>query len=213
MAAAGPPTAATAVAPATPAPSGTPASNTAFLQQWAADHGSGGVGPGHRGPTTEKEIEDQRLGKTPPKGHKNPLDAPEQPEGAPEVTPTNVPTTEAVGRIPVWFGGLPTPGSLIFPTMVLLVFLLLIMKTNGKSRWEWLWEVMTGNATVQTSAAVSAAQSKPAGGVLATDTVPPELKAAFGQKPENVTELDASTIMPRTFQYTPSASISVTSDF
>lgn len=44
---------------------------------------------------------------------------------------------------------LPTPGSLILPLGILLVFFFLLLPVNGHTRLVWLWLVLTGNAEIQ----------------------------------------------------------------
>lgn len=57
----------------------------------------------------------------------------------------------------VWDGtktqleSLPTPGSLLFPLIILLVFFLLLIPVNGHTRLVWIWLVLTGNAEISGS--------------------------------------------------------------
>ena len=46
---------------------------------------------------------------------------------------------------------LPTPGSLVLPLVILLVFFFLLIPVNGHTRLQWLWLVMTGNAEISGS--------------------------------------------------------------
>jgi hypothetical protein len=46
----------------------------------------------------------------------------------------------------VRLAGLPTPGSIVLPLVVLLVFFALLLPVNGHTRATWLWLVLTGNA-------------------------------------------------------------------
>ena len=39
-----------------------------------------------------------------------------------------------------------TPGSIFLPVSVLVVFFLLLLPVNGRTRFEWLWLTLTGNA-------------------------------------------------------------------
>ena len=48
-------------------------------------------------------------------------------------------------------GNIPIPGGLTFAILTLLVLFFLIVQVNGKSRFTWLWLVLTGNATVDTN--------------------------------------------------------------
>lgn len=44
---------------------------------------------------------------------------------------------------------LPTPGSILLPLGILLVFFFLLLPVNGHTRLVWLWLVLTGNAEIQ----------------------------------------------------------------
>lgn len=44
---------------------------------------------------------------------------------------------------------LPTPGDLILPLGILLVFFFLLLPVNGHTRLVWIWLVLTGNAEIQ----------------------------------------------------------------
>ena len=43
---------------------------------------------------------------------------------------------------------IPTPTSLLFPLVILLVFFFLLIPVNGQTRAVWLWLVLTGNARI-----------------------------------------------------------------
>ena len=45
-------------------------------------------------------------------------------------------------------GRIPTPGSIILPLVVLLVFFFMLLPVNGHTRFVWLWLVLTGNANI-----------------------------------------------------------------
>lgn len=205
MAAAGPPT-----TPTQPAP-GTNASNLAFLQAYSQDPGIVPAGAAHKGPVSDEEISAQQNKEKPAPKDKG--KGPEVPDALqpPEIPVKNV--QEAVGRVPVWFSALPTIGGILFPLLLVLLFWVLIIKVNGKSRWEWLWDTLTGNAAVQTSAAKQANDAIPvigitAGGIGAEPD--PILKQAFAPPREDVTTVEASTYQPKSFSYTPSSLIAVT---
>lgn len=44
--------------------------------------------------------------------------------------------------------GIPTPGGILFPLVVLLVFFFLLVPVSGHTRAVWLWMVLSGNAQV-----------------------------------------------------------------
>lgn len=44
---------------------------------------------------------------------------------------------------------IPTPGSLVFPLIILAVFFFLLLPVNGHTRFVWIWLVLTGNAHMQ----------------------------------------------------------------
>lgn len=59
----------------------------------------------------------------------------------------------------VALGSLPTPGSLILPLAILLVFFFLLLPVNGHTRLVWLWLVLTGNAEIQQGGSSSSTSS------------------------------------------------------
>jgi hypothetical protein len=67
-------------------------------------------------------------------------------------------TTSALGK--VWRGtsarleSIPTPGSILFPLIVLLVFFFLLLPVNGHTRLVWFWLCLAGNADIQVGASV-----------------------------------------------------------
>jgi len=60
-------------------------------------------------------------------------------------------TVDAVQRIArntgVTIERLPSPGSVMLPLLVLLIFVFLLLPVNGHTRLVWLWLVVTGNAS------------------------------------------------------------------
>ena len=60
-------------------------------------------------------------------------------------------TLDAIGRIArntsVQIEKFPSPGSIMLPLLVLLVFVFLLLPVNGHTRLVWLWLVITGNAS------------------------------------------------------------------
>jgi len=43
---------------------------------------------------------------------------------------------------------LPTPGSLVLPLVILLVFFFLLLPVNGHTRFVWIWLTLIGNAEI-----------------------------------------------------------------
>ncbi len=66
-------------------------------------------------------------------------------------------------------GAIPTPGSIITPLILLLLFFFILVQINGYSRVQWFWQVITGASRVGTSAATPAVTS--VGGPGGTITV------------------------------------------
>jgi hypothetical protein len=64
-------------------------------------------------------------------------------------------TARAIGHIARGTGvrleSLPTPGSLVLPLSVLLVFFFLLIPVNGHTRFTWLWLVLAGDASIGSS--------------------------------------------------------------
>jgi hypothetical protein len=54
---------------------------------------------------------------------------------------------------------LPTPGDLILPLGILLVFFFLLLPVNGHTRLVWIWLVLTGNAEIQQGGSSSSSSS------------------------------------------------------
>ncbi len=57
----------------------------------------------------------------------------------------------AVNSVKNGIGNIAMPGGLALPIITLLVLFLLIVQVNGKSRFSWLWLVLTNNAFVDTN--------------------------------------------------------------
>jgi len=177
-----------------------PASNLDYLRKYinnpADALGESPAGAAHYGTP----------GQPAPKPKKDATPTLPTPEGAP-TPPSEQDFKTGLRQAPEWVNSLPTPGSLLFPLLVIILFWVLIIKTNGKSRWEWLWEVLTGNAAVGTGAGTT---NTPAGGVADISQIDANLKAAFSNDgPPSVTDLEESTFQP-TFTFTPSSAIAVT---
>lgn len=83
---------------------------------------------------------------------------------------------------------IPTPGSLLFPFIVLMIFFFLLLPVNGHTRFVWLWLVLTGQAEISGGqeappSQVSGAEAPP----VTTDTfVLPNL-GTFGTFAQEVT--------------------------
>lgn len=48
----------------------------------------------------------------------------------------------------VKIGGIPTPGNLVVPFLLLLLFFFILITYNGNTRFQWAWLVLTNNASV-----------------------------------------------------------------
>lgn len=53
---------------------------------------------------------------------------------------------ESGGKVASRLAGLPTPGSLWFPLVLLLIFFFILITYNGHTRLVWAWLVLTNNA-------------------------------------------------------------------
>lgn len=54
---------------------------------------------------------------------------------------------ESGGRLASRLAALPTPGSLWFPLVLLILFFFILITYNEHTRLQWLWLVLTGNAS------------------------------------------------------------------
>lgn len=156
------------------------------LQRYSESH----AGPAHQGPTTEAEAKAQQT-KEAPGPAKIPGGSILAPEGAtepPELGVKNIHPEQARSFVL----RLPTPGSIIFPLLVLVVIWIFVIADNTKTRAAWLWEVLSGNATVSNNP-TAATPNTVAGGVADT-----ALLNSFTPKPPNVTELVDPTFVPPT---------------
>jgi hypothetical protein len=52
----------------------------------------------------------------------------------------------------VKIAGIPTPGNLVTPLTLLVLFFFILILYNGHTRLQWLWLVLTNNAYVSTNA-------------------------------------------------------------
>lgn len=57
-------------------------------------------------------------------------------------------TSQALGSVRNGLDGLSMPGGMAAPLFILVVLLLVLVKNNGKTRLQWLWLVLTGNAAL-----------------------------------------------------------------
>lgn len=48
----------------------------------------------------------------------------------------------------VRLAGIPTPGGITLPLVILLVFFFMLVPVNGHTRMTWLWLVLSGNAMI-----------------------------------------------------------------
>lgn len=102
-------------------------------------------------------------------------------------------TASAASRIAtgakVRLASIPTPGSIVLPLIILVVFFVLLLPVNGHTRLVWLWMVLSGNAVVgqdttgsSTQGDQSQQQTRPTStpAVLPTPTVPTPTVPFFG---------------------------------
>lgn len=151
------------------------------------------------------------------------LGKPPLPPGTPDPSP-------AIETAKTLVSHLPKPQSLVFPLVIIIVFWVLVQKVNGKSRLEWVLDVLTGGATLTNTnannfgggggASFGAGAGNTAGGVGATlpsGRVPidmgPTLAQAFHDTPETVTDLDAGTFQPSAAHFVPTSSIAMASEY
>ncbi len=69
----------------------------------------------------------------------------------------------------VKIGAIATPGSILTPLVLLLLFFFVLVQINGYTRIQWFWQVITGASRVGTTAATPAVTS--VGGPGGTVTV------------------------------------------
>jgi hypothetical protein len=62
------------------------------------------------------------------------------------------------GKASAAIGGIPIPGDLITPLVILLIFFFALVVINGHTRLSWLWLVLSGNAAITTGAGASFGQ-------------------------------------------------------
>lgn len=111
------------------------AQNLAFLQKYGEDPDAA------TGKIPEGEQPEEEEGQAPPEG--------EQPEGEQPKGPIDVPVQNVKKGAEKVKGGilkLPSWGTITFPVIVLIILFALIIRINGKSRAEWLLDVLFGNA-------------------------------------------------------------------
>lgn len=133
--------------------------NLAFLQQYAQDPDKA---VGTRKLTPAEQVEIAQAQQQQGAAHEGPEQGGSKPgrrENAGPQPPALGPGVDvpvqnirgATARIPGVVVKLPTPGSLVFPLLVVVLFWILIIKVNGQSRIGWMWAVLTGNAAVTPS--------------------------------------------------------------
>lgn len=195
-----------------------PDDNLAILQRYAAEPGAARRGPtGEEGAASSKADTQKTLA--------NSVVQPSDytPEGAnpPEITPRNI---QQARNIAV---NLPTPGSIIFPLLVLIVIWIVVIPYNGKTRLSWLWDMLNGNAVltgtnsnasgggadgstpVVNPVAVTGANS----GTGSNNTAVNALLNLFNNTPQTVTDLTSSAFSPSAANLPPpSMSIAITGE-
>ena len=139
-------------------PPSTSGGGTGTSNSPAAPHAAPGVTPAQRPKLTADEkraIDAQRQAESDLQRQAERIQAQQQAQEDALVRSANA-TINALGG--TWRGaaltleGIPTPGSLFLPLMVLLIFFLLLLPVNGHTRLVWLWLTLTGNAQIQQSA-------------------------------------------------------------
>ena len=96
----------------------------------------------------------------------------------------------------VSLAGLPTPGSILLPLVILLVFFFLLLPVNGHTRLVWLWLTLTGNAEIgQDSTSSSGAGFSGGAGGTFSATIPTTPPASNGasQSTVNLSQLVTMT--------------------
>ncbi len=58
---------------------------------------------------------------------------------------------DAANTANIRIGGIPTPGNLVVPLVLLLFFVFILITFNGHTRLQWLWLVLTNNAYITPS--------------------------------------------------------------
>lgn len=62
--------------------------------------------------------------------------------------------SEATGAAQVKIASIPTPLDIWFPLVLLILFFFILILYNGHTRLQWLWLVLTGNASLGTGGGV-----------------------------------------------------------
>lgn len=58
---------------------------------------------------------------------------------------------DAASTANVKIGGIPTPGNLVVPLVLLMLFFFILITFNGHTRLQWAWLVLTNNAYITPS--------------------------------------------------------------
>ena len=82
---------------------------------------------------------------------------------------------------------LPTPGSIVFPLVVLAAFFFLLLPVNGHTRLVWRWLVLTGNADIQEAASDGSGLGSTTTGSDASNA------ASIPNTPQTVTPMTGAT--------------------
>jgi hypothetical protein len=104
--------------------------------------------------------------------------------------------------------GVPTPGSLMFPLLVLLFLFLILIPVNGYSRLQWLWFTVIGDAAINETAHAPGNQTPqqqlPAGGQGQEAAIPLVPALSNGRLPVHPeTGIDVSAFQPFTTMEVP----------
>lgn len=74
---------------------------------------------------------------------------------------------------------IPTPGSLLLPFVILMVFFFLLLPVNGHTRFIWLWLVLTGQAEISATSGGGGQEAPPAqptaGELPSSNVIQPQL--------------------------------------
>lgn len=73
---------------------------------------------------------------------------------------------ESGSNVSGWLARIPTPGSLWFPLVLLLIFFFILVMFNGHTRLQWAWLVLSGNASFNLGGQgqTTEVNNKPSGG-------------------------------------------------
>lgn len=171
-------------------PTAQSANNLAYLQAYGeAPAGTrvvqSGDGATHYEPVAPEEA-------TKEEGTPTEASAPEGTPAPPEVPVNNV--KQAGEKAQKTILKIPSPGGLAFMVILLVVLFVLVLKVNGKTRAEWLLDVLIGRARIEAGSLDTSESGK--GGTGSNDQPGP---IAVGDVHENSSQLATGlTFMPST---------------